>query len=69
MQERNCVFNRPVPTLNVVPYQFLKLGTTLNIHSHRLPQFRGLLPRTVGRGTALTNGWIQTHINQQGRSS
>jgi hypothetical protein len=68
MQEGNCVFYRPVATLNVVPYQLLKFGTTLNIHSHRLPQFHGLSRRTLGRGTALTNGWIQTHINQQGRS-
>ena len=64
MQERNCVFYRPVATLNVVPYQFLKLGTTLNIHSHRLPQFHHLSPGTMGRGTALTNGWIQAQINR-----
>jgi hypothetical protein len=69
MQERNCVFYRPVATLNVVPYQFLKFGTTLNIHIHRLPQFTASHWRTLGRGTALTNGCIQTHINQQGRSS
>jgi hypothetical protein len=69
MQERNCVFYGPVATLNVVPYQFLKFGTTLNIHSHRLPQFTASHWRTLGRGTALTNGCIQTHINQQGRSS
>jgi hypothetical protein len=56
MQERNCVFYRPVATLKVVPYQFLKLGTTLNLHSHRLPQFHRLSPGTVGCGTALTNG-------------
>jgi hypothetical protein len=69
MQEGNSVFYRPVATLNVVPYQLLKFGTTLNIHSHRLPQFTASHGRTLGRGTALTNGWIQTHINQQGRSS
>jgi hypothetical protein len=69
MQERNCMFYRPVATLNVVPHQFLKFGTTLNIHSHRLPQFHSLSPRTLGHGTVLTNGWIQTHIDQQGRSS
>jgi hypothetical protein len=69
MQERDCMFYRPVATLNVVPYQFLEFGTTLNIHSHRLPQFHRLSAATVGRGTALTNGRIQTHINQQGRSS
>jgi hypothetical protein len=41
MQERNCVLYRPVTTLNVVPYQLLKLGTTLNIHGYRLTQFQG----------------------------
>ncbi len=45
MQERNCVFYRLVAALNVVPYQLLKFGTTLNIHSHRLPQFQGLSTR------------------------
>ena len=69
MQERNCVFYRPVATLNVVPHQLLEFGTTLNIHSHRLPQLTASHGRTLGPGTALTNGRIQTHINQQGRSS
>jgi hypothetical protein len=36
------VFYRPVATLNVVPYQLLKFGTTLNIHSYRLQQFHRL---------------------------
>jgi hypothetical protein len=56
MQERNCVFYRLVAALNVVPYQFLELGTTLNIHNHRLSQFQPLSTRTGKPGTALTNG-------------
>ena len=45
MQERDGVFYRLVATLNVVPYQLLKFGTTLSIHSHRLPHFQPLSTR------------------------
>jgi hypothetical protein len=45
MQERNCVFYRLVAAFNVVPYQLVKVGTTLNIHSYRLPQFQGVSTR------------------------
>jgi hypothetical protein len=64
MQERNCVFYRLVASLNVVPYQLLTFGTTLNIHRHRLTHFQGLPTRNWRAGTSLTNGKIETHINR-----
>jgi hypothetical protein len=50
MQDRNCVLNISIrrlvrPYLSVVPYQILKLGTTLHIHTPRLPQFQRLTTR------------------------
>jgi len=56
MQERYCVFYRLVAAFKVVPYQLLKFGTTLNIHSHRLTQFQGPSTWNWRAGTTLTNG-------------
>ena len=63
MQEGNCVFYRPVATLNVVPYQLLKFGTTLNIHSHRLPQFHGLSRENSGTWYRLDK-WLDPDSHQ-----
>jgi hypothetical protein len=61
----NVSICRPIRAgLSVVPYQILKLGTTLRIHMPRLPQFQWLATQKCSRSIALTNGLIQNHIKR-----
>jgi hypothetical protein len=69
VQQRNCVLYVPIcrpirAGLSVVPYQILKLATTLHSHTLRLSQFQWLATQNCSRSIALTNDRIQNHINR-----